>query len=423
MSKKSKVFALSTILLLVSATSLAGSTTSSASDHTTLTFWTYFTATQAEHQWIMAAVQNFEKHHPGATVQIVPQPRGAQYFSLFDAASLGKTGPDILNLWTGLYALRYGNYLVPLNKYLTPAQKASMIGLKYTAQGFNTDNSIYGIVSELQSYEGFYNKTLFHQAGINSYPTTYSQFLQDCAMLKGHGILPIVDGAYQAYNMFSYYLMNYLTASQITGLKDGSIKWTDPRIMQALTRYVALYKDGYVNPDTLTNKDPEQMFLNGKAAMILDAGSWNVPVFSKALGSNVGLMFIPQDPGAPSYGNVVSFPGWMTSVTSYSKHRQLALEFIQDALQPAVSGAMAKAGLVPADKNIPADMLADPLQKNLYQRTQTGHIWPMFDNLIQANIADAMNSVFGSAITGGVTPTQALSQLQQAWDSLPARQK
>lgn len=423
MNRKTKLFGCLTILLLLSFVGVAGSTTSSAADRTTLTLWTYWTASQAQNQWIMAAVQSFEKQHPGDTVQIVRQPRGAQYFSLFEAASLAKTGPDILNLWTGLYALRYANDLVPLNNTLTSAQKARMIGLKYTAQGFNTENNIYGIVSELQSYEGFYNKKLFRQAGINSYPTTYSQFLKDCATLKAHGILPIVDGAYQPYNMFSYYLMNYLTASQINGLKDGSIKWTDPRLVQALTRYVAVYKNGYVNPDTLTNKDPEQMFLNNQAAMILDAGSWDVPVFSKALGSDVGLMFIPQDRGAPSYGDVVSFAGWMTSVTSYSKHRALALEFIRDALQPAVSNALARAGLVPADSSVPADMLTSPLQKELYQRTQTGHIWPMFDNLIQANIADDMTSEFGLAITGKVTPTQALSQLEQTWTALPARQK
>lgn len=423
MRGKFKVFMLAAVLPMLLGTVMSTGPVAEASTHTTLTMWTYFTANQAENQWIMAAVHTFEQKHPGVTIQVVRQPRGAQYFSLFEAASLAKSGPDILTLWTGLYALRYSNFLLPLNKYLTTAQKKSMVGLKYTAQGFNTSNNIYGIVSELQSYEGFYNKKLFREAGITSYPTTYAQFLKDSALLKKHGILPMVDGNYQPYNMFSYFLMNYITSGQVNALRTGKIKWTDPRIVDALTRYVNLYRQGYVNKNVLTNSDPAATFLNGKAAMILDDGSWDVPVFSKALGSNVGLMFVPQDPKAPSQGDVVSFPGWMTSVTRYSKNQKLAVQFIQDALLPQVSAAMAKAGLVPAFNTVPASLITSPLQKELYQKTKSGKIWPMFDNLIQANIATDMTSEFGLAITSKVTPLQALQQMEQTWAALPANQK
>lgn len=418
-----KIMSVAVSTVLMSAALSAGGVSQASTTHTTLTFWTYFTPTEAENQWIMTAVHVFEKQHPGDTVDVVRQPHGAEYFSLFDAASLAKSGPDILNLWTGLYALRYHQFLLPLNRYLTPAQKASMVGLKYASQGFNTKNNIYGIVSEIQSYEGFYNKKLFREAGIKSYPATYAQFLADCKALKAHGILPIVDGAYQPYNTFSYFLMNVIKSWQINSLRVGAIKWTDPRILSAMTRYTALYRDGYVNSNVLTDKNPEQLFLNGKAAMILDAGSWDVPVNYKALGKNVGLMFIPQDPGAPSAGDIVSFPGWMTSVTSYSKHRKLAIAFIRDALTPTVNDAMAKAGLVPANRQVPVRLLTNPLQKELYQKTQSGHIWPMFDNLIQPQIADDMSSEFGLAITGKVTPAQALAQLEQTWQALPASQR
>ena len=185
-----------------------------------------------------------------------------------------------------------------------------MIGLQYAADGFSRTGTIYGVVfEELQTYLGWYNKELFAKAGITKLPATYAEFLDDISRLKNAGIVPLASGqnfqgGYQSQNEFTYYLINFITAEQINDLRTGKIKWTDPRIVAAMTRMVSLYTSGNSNQDLLSNKNPQELFATGKTAMYLGSGSYNLPVFAPSPGiENLGYIVIPQDPGAASEGN------------------------------------------------------------------------------------------------------------------------
>jgi len=415
---------------LVTGCGSSTATNSGSGNKVTLTYWTQFTADLPESQWINAAVKHFEDLHPNVTVNVVHETQDSSYFAQFQATSLAKTGPDIVDLWTGLYALRYKQFLAPLNSILTPDQEQKLVGLKYTSDGFSTSNNIYGIPSETQFYMGFYNKKLFQKAGITSPPSTYSEWLNDCEKLKAAGILPIADGgfngsAYMPFQGFSYFLMNTLTADDLNKLRTGQLSWTSSKVLVPLQKWAQLYKDGYVNSDAMTTVNANTLFMQGKAAMVFNDGSWDIPQFQKALGtSDVGAFFPPlYNQNSPSAGYTVAYPGVMTAVTNYSKHEQLALEFIKDALDPSVMGAMAKAGLVPAMNGLSTSLMSNPLQKSLYNKMQDGKNWPMFDNLIQSEVANDMVKEFQLVALQKQTPEQALSALQQTWNSLPQSSK
>jgi raffinose/stachyose/melibiose transport system substrate-binding protein len=77
-----------------------------------LTLWHNY-GTEANAVATQNLVTAFEAKNPGITIKIVSQPAD-NYFDLLQAAAISKTGPDLATQWTGLFDLKYKDYLEPL---------------------------------------------------------------------------------------------------------------------------------------------------------------------------------------------------------------------------------------------------------------------------------------------------------------------
>ena len=130
----------------------------------------------------------------------------------------------------------------------------------------------------------YYNKDLFKQAGIESEPQTWDEFLEDCKKLKDAGIQPIVMGDKDQYVLqFGLY---QLAADEIysknpdfdTQLRDGDAEFTDEGTWdKVLEMYKTLYDEGYIDASKSLGYGASQAiqdFIDGKAAMTFD-GSFN----------------------------------------------------------------------------------------------------------------------------------------------------
>ena len=435
MSKRLKVLLSS--MLCVSSLVCAGSprTISSAqarpdaADGATLHYWSSTSVDDPANLWMLAAIKVFEQQHPGDKIVINRYSNAQALFTAFHAASIAGNGPDLVDLWTGLYTLREKSFLLPLNNYLSAADKARLVGLNSMAVNLDpVHNNFYGIASDIVTYLSYYNKVLFAKAGINAPPQTYSAFLSDLAALKKHGILPIEDGGnpWLVATNFASFMMNTLPASSVDALRTGKMRWTDPKVLAALTEYVKIYRT-YVNPDVLTESNPKAAFLSGKAALLWNDGSWDMSQYEKALGKNLGFFFIPQMSSAVSPGFIASGPGVSTCITSYGKNQTLAVDFLKDAITPSVMGVLVKNGAMPAVTGINSSLFPDQMSKQLYnivvQKTQQNKIWPLWDNYQAPAVDDALNKEFGLAITGQSTPAAALQTVDSIWQTVPTSQK
>jgi len=76
----------------------------------------------------------FEKTHPNITINNVQQPR-SQYFALLSAAAISQTGPDLVNMWTGLFTMQYRSYLENLKGLVPSADLANVTGLEWSSVG------------------------------------------------------------------------------------------------------------------------------------------------------------------------------------------------------------------------------------------------------------------------------------------------
>jgi len=387
----------------------------------TLTFWHNY-GTEANATVTKSLVDAYHAAHPNVTIDIISQPAD-NYFALLKAASISKTGPDILTMWTGLFALQNQGFLEPLNQYISPDVLKTFKGIDWCSKDLSLDKGAICVPLDNQSYNGFYNKKLFAQAGITTLPTTWDELYAACEKLKKAGILPFAYGTGgQALNagFYPYYDLSYLmmiyTVSDWKKLYNGQIPWTDPAIVAQLEKWAALKTKGYTNEDVLTNTESVAQFEAGKAAMTLE-GTWDVKEFQDKMGDDVGV-FLPPFVDQPLKG-VVEFPGNGFGITSYSQHKAEAAEFLKWMVTPEAQKIIADGGLIPtvegtaATQRMAIDLL-DFGAKQGYTR------YPMIDNVMQPEVQDVATRVLNAVLAGTMTAQEATQKMADALSQLPA---
>ena len=400
-----------------------GATTAPSAAPAELTLWHNY-GTEANAVATQNLVTAFEAKNPGITIKIVSQPAD-NYFDLLQAAAISKTGPDLATQWTGLFDLKYKDYLQPLNDLVPLAELKKLKGIEYSSLNFNPDDGVLVVPLEVQFYNGFFNKELFVKAGLDpeKFPTTWDEFFAACKKLKDAGITPLVYGTggqalgggfYPWYDVS--YLMMYLDPADWKKLYTGEIPWTDPAVKAQFDKWVSLFTQGYTNQDVLTNSDSINLFETGQAAMTME-GTWQIAEFQEKMGDNVGV-FLPPFVDKPLKG-VVEYGGDGFSMTAYSQHKEQAAAFLAFLASDEAQKIVADSGLIPAKDGFSTDsrMAKDLLS---FAADQGFTRYPMIDNVIQPEVGDTGTKVLNAAFGGSMSAEEALKNMQQTLDALPA---
>ncbi len=420
-----KLFSLAAALAIVGAACSSSASTPGASTAATapviLTLWHNY-GTEANATVTENLAKAYMAIHPNVTINLVSQPAD-NYFALLKAAAIAKTGPDLLTMWTGLFALQNQSFLEPLNQYISADTLKLFPGINWCSRDLNVDKGAVCVPLDNQSYNGFYNKELFAKAGITTFPTNWTEFYAAAAKLKAAGIEPLAYGTGgQALNagFYPYYDLSYLMmvfpVDQWKSLYNGQIPWTDPRIVAQLQKWADLKTKGYTNEDVLTNTDSVAQFEAGKAAMTLE-GSWDFKEFQDKMGDKVGL-FLPPFTDTPAKG-VVEFPGNGYGITSYSQHKAEAADFLKFIATTDAQKIIADGGLIPTIAGTkPTERMATDLLD--YGLNQGYTRYPMIDNVMQPEVVDVATKVLNAILAGTMTPQDAAQKMQDALNSLPA---
>jgi raffinose/stachyose/melibiose transport system substrate-binding protein len=387
----------------------------------TLTLWHNY-GTEANATVTQNLVTAYTTLHPNVTINLVSQPAD-NYFALLKAAAIAKTGPDLLTMWTGLFALQNQGFLEPLNQYIPVDQLKTFKGIDWCSKNLSVDQGAICVPLDNQSYNGFYNKKLFAQAGITTMPTTWTELYDASAKLKNAGILPFAYGTGgQALNagFYPYYDLSYMMMMLPVGdwkkLYSGQLPWTDPTIVAQLQKWAELKTKGYTNEDVLANTDSVAQFETGKAAITLE-GSWDFQEFQDKMGDNVGI-FVPPFVDQATKG-IVEFPGNGFGITSYSQHKTEAADFLKFMATADAQKIIAAGGLIPtvagtAPTNRMATELLDYAANQGYTR------YPMIDNVMQPEVVDVATKVLNAVLAGTMTAQDAAQKIQDALMALPA---
>jgi raffinose/stachyose/melibiose transport system substrate-binding protein len=411
---------------VASGTPAGGSPSPSAAgslEPANLTLWHNY-GTEANAVATQKLVDAFEAKNPGVKIEVVSQPAD-NYFDLLQAAAISKTGPDLATQWTGLFDLKYQNYLVPLNDLVPLDELKKLKGIEYSSLNFNPDDGVLVVPLEVQFYNGFYNKDLFTQAGLdpNKFPTTWDEFFAACQKLKDAGITPMVygtggqalGGGFYAWYDVSYLMMEWSPADW-KKLYTGELAWNDPTVAAQFSKWTSLFSKGYTNQDVLTNSTSVAQFEAGEAAMTME-GTWQIAEFQEKLGDKVGV-FLPPFVNKALNG-VVEYSGDGFSLTSYSQHKTQAAAFLAFLASDEAQAIVASAGLIPAkqgfstDSRMAKDLLAFSAERSFVR-------YPMIDNVIQPEVSDAGNNVLNAAFGGAMSVEDALKNMTDTLTQLPA---
>ncbi len=400
----------------------SGSPSGTLAAPVTITLWHNY-GTEQNAKATDALIKAYEAVHPNVTINAVAQP-GDNYFALLQAAAVSQSGPDLATMWTGLFTLANKSYLTNLKGLVPDEALAKVQGLQWSSDGFNADNGSYVMPLEKQFYIGFYNKAAMAKAGVSAVPTTWDELTSACTKLKAAGYTPLVYGNggqalgaefYPWYDA-SYLMIGKYSVDQWKDLYNGNIKWNSPDNIAQFTKWANLEKSGCTNSDILTKTDNLDAFTSGKAAMMID-GTWDTQKFTDAMKDNVAA-FVPPFSDTPIKG-VVEYPGDGFGITSYSQHKDVAADFLTFMTGDAGVAAINSAGLIP---DVTGSTTTNPVNQQMldFAETQGFTRYPMLDNVIQGDVVDTGNKVLPSVLAGKMSPTDALGQMNTAWDNLAA---
>jgi multiple sugar transport system substrate-binding protein len=316
---------------------------------------------------------DFVKAHPGVTIKRTTQPF-PQYAELMQATFTSKEGPcvaELLAARSGPAVLRFADGLVPLTSGITPEMRDKLNGLDVASADFDVDKEVYALPFGLQPQVMYYNKKLFAAAGLDPEqpPKTYQELEAAAKALKAKGITPFGGGNKEGFLSewwFSFLWPGTGSIQDSYDLAIGKIKFTDPRVVETVNRYVGFIKAGYFPPglaSTPSQPTAPDEFAAGKQAMFVGLGSGGfasyVP-FNKGLGAeNVGVIEAVGAAGAPQF--LPGGPASTWAIPEYCDKQSLAWEYIKH-----ITGAQAQrilwevGGIMPGHRDVQVGAEAPP---------------------------------------------------------------
>jgi multiple sugar transport system substrate-binding protein len=258
----------------------------------------------------------------------------------------------------------------------------------------------------------YYNTRVFKSAGIEA-PTSWDQLVAAAGKLKAAGITSFPDYS----GVFSYAPFQLILSGSdphaYAGLGDGSVKFTDPRVMSAMQTWASMIKAGYFAAPGAT-KDLAGGLKSGAVAMEY-LGTWFRGNLAKAgmTAEDYG-MILPPGPSSSSKV-MVAEPGPLCSATKSPNSAQ-AGKFLSWVFRP---DAQSKWSSLRSDVSFnPKATISDPSLAALNKTANSGdyQIQNMFYNELPLPVATEALKQFDAFIANPSNPMTQLTKIQDAAD-------
>ncbi|MBI4672368.1 MAG: extracellular solute-binding protein [Chloroflexi bacterium] len=119
------------------------------------------------------------------------------------------------------------------------------------------------------------NKKILADNGLTA-PTTFDEFFTVADALKAKGIIPLAMGGankFEGPQTFEVVLLGTVGPDGMLGLHDGTMKFSDPKVTEALNTYKKMLTYTNQDRDSLSWDQATKLVIEGKAAMNI-MGDW-----------------------------------------------------------------------------------------------------------------------------------------------------
>lgn len=270
----------------------------------------------------------FAEAHPEVRVKASYSPPVAEYIQTLQTQVLSGTAPDVFliaaenktNLINGGHVLDLSGE--DFTKNVEP----------FNLETYGRDGAYYGLSLSSWAAGYAYNEELLAEAGYDSIPETWEEFLEMCQKLKDAGITPFLEGVDQMPTTVSAMVgaasseMDPTLDDQIfSGSSTFEAQWTP-----ILEEYQRLYTEGLV-PPSVVGLDGDMIrdeFANGRVAVI-NAGPWIISAVEEAAPDMVWTFGkVPGLPGGRPFVAGAASPGYAINSASDEAHQEAAKVFL-----------------------------------------------------------------------------------------------
>jgi len=366
----------------------------------------------------------FQQKNPGVTINHVAQPLEPQYYQIIQAAATANQGPDVAMFHPGAREYGFSDILIDLGPYIQDVKgQFTPASIAMVSIGGTMGAPIKLLPLTMQGFGIYYNKAYFKQAGLNPEqpPKTAVQFLAACEKLKAAGIVPVTVGQTYTIDFLLRCLVANAFGPNVAGLKDGSVKYTDPLFKESVEFVKTLVDKGYLEKDGFSRPyfmDGIDKFAAGTGGMFVgllsDVGNWKR--FSDALGANnIGYFPTINFPDSKYKDQqVAQGAGIGYGVMTWSKNQKLAAAYVKFATTGEGAGTYASmTGALSPNTAVGGSGAGYPALKTIQQYLKGGlalDYLPMFYNGYEDDTNRLNDRLF---VTGELTVDQYIDEYQK----------
>ena len=395
--------------------------TKSSTDTVELTFWT--STNPEEIDFAKSCVAEWDTLHPEIKIKMQPLPEGKSTEEVLMAAIAGKTTPDIIaNIWPGAVVefVAMGG-MVPVDTFPDFDQYISeRVPEKILNSFYSKDNHIYQVPWKGNPIMMQYNVKMFREAGYETPPRTYSEFLDAAGKitkdLDGDGQIDQWMGFRDIvplwYHRLSDFYPLYINASHGLTLftKDGEINFENDAAIEAFAFMQKLYNRGYF-PRTTFQGDA---LLRRKVAVQF-TGPWNIAHTEKYKDPDFEYSYshlpVPDD----FQGEIMTYGDYKNiAIFSTCEHPDEAWEFIKFLISKENDLKFLQiCNQIPLRKDMTEDEFfknyfdKNPLMRKFAEQAQNTRDVDSLPEIVE--IFDAISSAYEECVIYGLkSPEQAI---------------
>lgn len=346
--------------------------------------------------------------YPGIEVKL----QGSPWLDYWDRISAQLASPDAPCI-VSMQSLRLASYakaLLPLDELIAAYDLDLDEFDPVILDAFRRDGQLVALPYDTGSWVIFYSKELFAQHGLDepSLDWTWDDFKAAAkALTEGDTYGVIGDGGEGSLP----WVLTLTGAEPVD--EQGNLDLTDPDFVRGYEQYVGLWStDGVAPPaKNMTEASVEQLVASGRVAMSAN-GPWIAQLLKSLASSEIGIAPMPAGPdGSKTYTAGSGF-----GIARGCKQPEAAFRAIMTMTGPDVLEELAKSGRAlparPAVADAWHDFVGIEGSREVLEYADA-HSRPMrtSDNWVSAS--DLFNRYGTQALTGDLTPAQALERVQR----------
>jgi raffinose/stachyose/melibiose transport system substrate-binding protein len=289
------------------------------------------------------------------------------------------------------------------------------------------DGTEWGVPFQMQANcIGVYNEAIFEECGIDGWPETWTELLEDCAKIQEAGYTPIAMGNKDQWlaesAVFNTYAYKYIDQDWFNSLAaNEGAKFTDEAFVRALTGFQDIAQ--YFNED-MNSIDQDEMYAlyyNQQAAMFFN-GAWSVGTMISNCpedvleNTHVGLMPAVEGEAGTKYDTAAG-AGWNYVINSGLEGDDLTacLAFLKAVSTGEYADDALQQGFISAGKTTDASDTSTlaPLFAEYFELAATMNNCSIFDCVLPAEIGSGvLYADTQQLIAGTMTPEEMAEDCQ-----------